>query len=267
MKIVVINSKGGVGKSTISVQVIASYLYQKSDKQVPHYEFDDENEDNKAYTNSQILKTYTQPVAKVNLSNKLTDILLDENDCIIDVGANKTTIYFLEALFETGMIYTIDLFVIPLMDGESDAMSALRIYEVIKEANSEAKVMFALNRVNSNRELTTQFDIFLGDDRGIFNQEGIIESIDEADRNYIVVYDSDIVKYSKSFGITILELSLMDRDLASEIKEAIKNKEDKQTIKILSFKKSIKDNAVVYYQKYLKSIFIQLDKLLGNSTD
>ena len=264
MKIVVLNSKGGVGKSTISVQIAAIYLHQRFNQVIDHFEFDDENEDSKAFLNSQVIRRHSQKVAKANLRDVVTDLLLEHEHAVFDIGANKTTIYFLEGLLESGLMSKIDLFIIPLMDGENDASSAIKVYRQLKKEDPTAKVLFALNRVNTNRELGLQFNVFLGDKRGVFNDSGMIDEIPESDRHYTTMIDSDAVKYSKNFGITIWELGRLNRDLGAEIKEALKNNESKEMIRLLSFKKGVKDDCADYIEKNIKPAFEKIEEMVGN---
>ena len=43
--IIIPQTKGGVGKSTVAMQVIAPYLYKKHGKKITYIEIDDENND------------------------------------------------------------------------------------------------------------------------------------------------------------------------------------------------------------------------------
>jgi len=46
LKILVVSTKGGVGKSTIAMQLVAPYLYDKNNKNIiKYYECDDTNRD------------------------------------------------------------------------------------------------------------------------------------------------------------------------------------------------------------------------------
>lgn len=264
MNIVLINSKGGVGKSTISMQIASTYIFQTTGKKVNHFEFDDENQDNISFKKSSIINTYSKQVDKVNLRDSLTDILMDHENVVIDVGANKTTVRVLDALLKSGMVFKVDMFIVPLMDGESDASSAIKIYQKIKDIDQNARIIFALNRLNADKNIKSQFDIFLGDDRNIFNEKGMIENIPKKDRHIIQLEDSDVIKYSKNFGLTIWELAVSNRDIGVEIKDALNKETNKELIKTLSFKKGIKDDCLNYLKTNLHPTFLEIDNIINN---
>jgi cellulose biosynthesis protein BcsQ len=262
MNIVIINSKGGVGKSTISMQVATTYIFQATGKKVNHFEFDDENQDNVSFAKSSIINVFTKQVTKTNLTNTLCDILVDNENVVIDIGANKTTVYLIEALLKSGMVFDIDLFLIPLTDGESDAKSAIKIYKQIKTINKDAKIIFVLNRAIPTKDVKSQFDIFLGDPRSIFNECGLIEEIPKKDRHIVTLEDSEVIKYSKNFGLTIWELAISTRDIDLEMQQALKQNVSKDVIKTLSFKRTVKEDCLEYLKTNLHTIFIKLDNIL-----
>ncbi len=262
-KIAVINTKGGVGKSTISMQLVVPYLYQKFKNPISFFEFDDENEDSISFEKSKLVWLEKVRVAGRDLREELREILLLDNHICLDVGANKTAVYVIDALLDSGMIYTLDVAVIPLMDGELDATSAIQIYQKFKNANPNLKTIFALNRWNENREVESQFDIFLGDKYGFFDTKGVINYIDERDRNYLVLADSDAIKYSRAFGITLWEFANQSLDVDKELKEAIAKGASKEEIKRLSFKKALKIDCEKYNQRILRKAFKKLDEILA----
>jgi len=266
-KIIVISTKGGVGKSTVCIQVVAPYLYQKNDEPVMLYEFDDENQESRLLGGSQIMKAERIVVGKKDLREELTDILLNEHTACIDVGANKTAAAVIEALLDSGMIYRVDLVIIPLMDGEIDAMSALEVYLTLKSKHPTLKILFALGRVNTSRDLSCQFDIFLGDSRGLFSKEGVIESIEPDDRHYFLLPDTDAIKNSRLFGMSIWELGVLNKNIDAELKEAIEAGMDAKNIKLLSFKRSLKHDCEIYVKQSIVPAFDILEKYLGNSDD
>ncbi len=263
-KIAVINTKGGVGKSTVSMQLIVPYLYEKSKTPISFFEFDDENEDSISFEKSRLVWLEKVRVFGQDLREELRDILLLENNIVMDVGANKTAVYVLDALIDSGMIYALDAVVIPLMDGELDATSAINIYQKVKNANPEIKTLFVLNRWNEMREVESQFDIFLGDKYGLFDTKGVINYIDKKDRNYVVLADSDAIKYSRAFGITLWEFANWPMDVDQELKRAIAEGASKEEIRILSFKKSLKNDCKDYKERILKPAFEKIEEILNS---
>lgn len=261
-KILVANTKGGVGKSTVSMQVLVPFLFEATKTPVTLYEFDDENEDSKSFGDSRIVKTVQVKVATTELREKIGEIMLDDSSAVIDVGANKTASIIVKALCDGGMIHALDLAVIPLMDGEIDAVSAVSMYIALKDVAPSLKIMFVLNRVNSSRDLHCQFDMFLGDKRGFFNEQGLIENIKEEDRQYFLLHDSDAIKYSRQFGMTVWELAHLNRDLEDELKKAIKSNEDKKHIKFLSFKCSLQKDCQNYKTSTLVVAFEKIKRRL-----
>ncbi|XQC04852.1 AAA family ATPase [Arcobacter cryaerophilus gv. pseudocryaerophilus] len=53
--IIIPQTKGGVGKSTVAMQVIAPYLYKKHGKKITYIEIDDENNDSQSFTRTEIV--------------------------------------------------------------------------------------------------------------------------------------------------------------------------------------------------------------------
>lgn len=262
MKILVANAKGGAGKSTVSMQVVVPFLHRYTNDKVFLYEFDDENEDSKSYIDSRLVQTQQIHVANKDMRDELQNLLLSDKTLCIDVGANKTATVVLDALVASGMIYCLDLVVIPLMDGEIDAVSALNVYIALKEAHPEIKVIFALGRANQTRDLYCQFDIFLGDRKGFFNTRGMIDMVREEDRYYFAVHDSDTIKYCRQFGNTVMELSGINRDIDQELKDAISRGDNTEEIKFLSFKKGLKSDCSAFITTTLEPAFKVLTQRL-----
>jgi len=126
-KIIVLNSKGGVGKSTTSTQILAPYLYIKNGQndKVNLIEFDDENEDSLSFQDSEILTPKRVKIEGNDLDSALTDNVLDFDNVVLDIGGNKTTTFVINSLIDSGIINAFDLIVIPLTDGEQDAVNVI----------------------------------------------------------------------------------------------------------------------------------------------
>ncbi len=66
--IIIPQTKGGVGKSTVAIQVITPYLYKKHGKKITNIEIDDENNDSKSFTRTEIVNK------RMLGTNKLTEL-------------------------------------------------------------------------------------------------------------------------------------------------------------------------------------------------
>ncbi len=261
LKILVVSSKGGVGKSTVSMQVAAPFLYEKNGKNpISFYEFDDENIDSLSYGGSKLSHRESIDVEEFVIMNKFIEILSKDEFCCIDVGGNKSTSLCLDTLNDCGMIEHMDLILIPLLDGEQDAINAKKVYGRLKQINENIRVAFVLNKVKNINYVEYQFDNFFGDVRGIFEDgDAVVNNIDKKHaRNYICLEDSDIIKYSRKFGMTIYEIAEQQRDFISEFKDASLEKQKK----LIAFKNYVYQNSKKYYQNILIPSFEKLEMIL-----
>jgi hypothetical protein len=159
--IMIPQTKGGVGKSTVAMQVIAPYLYNRHKKKIRYIEIDDENKDSNTFFNTKIVDKEIFQTHKFTNLDEL--ILMDDNhEIIVDVGGNKTTSMVLDQVRKVGSFDNIK-WIIPMGDGELDGKNALDTLEKIMtiEGNncSNDKIMFSLTRaVDMNEEyLQEQF--------------------------------------------------------------------------------------------------------------
>jgi cellulose biosynthesis protein BcsQ len=261
LKVLVVSSKGGVGKSTVSMQIIAPYLYQKNNNnKISFYEFDDENIDSLSYGGSQLSHREPIEVEEFVLMDKLIEILSRDEFCCIDVGGNKSTTLCIDAINGSGMVNMIDLAVIPLLDGEQDAINAKKVYDLLKELNPDINILFALNKVKNPKYIKYQFDSFFGDIRGIFDDsDAIVKHIEDNEKeNYIIIEDNDIIKYSRKFGTTIFEIAEQKRDFMLELEKADQEKEKK----LIGFKNYVYQNGKKYYENILRPCFTKIDQIL-----
>lgn len=264
LKIAVVSSKGGVGKSTITMQLIAPFLYELNDKKpVFFYEFDDENNDCLSYGDSQLTKRKIVEVSSPILREYVTEMFARDEIACFDIGGNKTTTIVLNAFNESGMIHFVDLVVIPLLDGEQDGINAVVIYSILKDMRPDLKFLFVLNRAKNHRYIKYQFDNFFGDLRGIFeNNNSVMNCVIDDDHNYSVMLDDDIIKYSRRFGLTIYEIAHQNKDFISLLKLNMANISQEQEVKLISFKNYIKKASDTYYENVLKLGFNKLKSIL-----
>ncbi len=269
LKIMVISSKGGVGKSTITMQLVAPYLYDRMNKQVSFYEFDDENSDCLSYGDSMLTSRKVVEISTSVLREQITDIITKDETACFDVGGNKTTTLVIDALAENGMLHFIDLVVIPLLDGQQDGINASVVYSILKGMRPELKFLFVLNRAKNHRYIQYQFDNYFGDIRGIFNDNTSIKNylFDEDIDKYIVMLDDEIIKYSRQFGLTIYEIALKEQDFIAQLKLNMENMSHEQEVKLLSFKNYIQKASKSYYKDVLIPAYNTIDTILEEKND
>ena len=264
-KFIVLNTKGGATKSTTAVQIIAPYLYLKNgeNEKINLVEFDDENADSETFLNSNILKSKRIKISGNDLDNELINSVLDNDNLVVDVGGNKTTTYILNSLRDTNLIDVFDCVVIPLQDGEQDAINAIKVYTKIRELSKDVKVIFVLGRVDRNMDIEIQFLDFFGDTKGRLNDKiGYIEDIKEDDRNIIKVYNSESIKISRAFGITVFELSKQDiDDLKAKMKQFLNDKNTEKSKKA-AYRITQINKAIQFKDDVLKECFKKINEVL-----
>ena len=128
--IIIPQTKGGVGKSTVAMQVIAPYLYKKHGKKITYIEIDDENNDSQSFTRTEIVNK------RMLGTNRITDldelILMDDkHEVIVDVGGNKTSSLVLDEIKKVGSFGNVK-WIIPLGDGELDGKNAIATMKKIR---------------------------------------------------------------------------------------------------------------------------------------
>jgi cellulose biosynthesis protein BcsQ len=265
MKFIVLNTKGGVGKSTLSMQILAPFLYVKNGQndRVNLIEFDDENSDSKSFDNSNIVIAKRYKISGNDLDSTLTDISLDNDNLIVDVGGNKTTTYMLDSLKNTNLIDVFDCVFIPLTDGEQDAINAINVYNKIRDLSNDIKVIFALSRVNKSYDTQIQFLDFYGDKKGrIDDRVGYIEDIKEDDRNIIKIDDNESIKIRRAFGLTVFELANQNiDDLKEKMKQYLREKNTAKSKKA-SYRITLINKAIQFKNDVINECFKHIDEVV-----
>ncbi len=264
IKILIISSKGGVGKSTIAMQIATPYLYINNNKKpIKYFEFDDDNKDFLSFGASSLSIRHNVEVSSDFLRDDLTEIFSKDESICVDIGGNKTTSYALKAFRDSGMINLVDLVIIPLLDGEQDGINASIIYNTIKHLNPNIKILFILNKVKDINKIKYQFENYFGDPRGIFSKKYTLTYLPKNDfNNYAMMLDNDVVKYSRRFGLTIYEMAKQDRDFITDLRKNMDNYTSEKEIKLLSFKNYMDNATKEYYQEVIIPIFKKIDTIL-----
>jgi cellulose biosynthesis protein BcsQ len=266
LKIVVVSSKGGVGNSTLAMQLVTPYLYQKNGNEpIEYYELDDENRDYLSFGDSQLSYRRELIVDTPIFREELIKLFRSDKSTCIDIGSNKNSSIVIDALDDSGMLNFVDLVVIPLLDGEQDGINATVAYLQLKSCNPNLKFLFVLNRAKSAEYLEFQFENFFGDMRGIFkNQYSIRDNLFDGDKdNFIPFVEDEIIKNSRRFGLSIYEIATQNRDFNRELRENILDLTKEKRVKLLSFKNFVNKSAVNYLENILQPAFKKIDKIIG----
>lgn len=265
IKILTLSSKGGVGKSTIAMQIATPYLYQYNNNQpIKYYEFDDENKDYLSFENSKLSEKKSVEVSSDTLMDDITEIFSQDKNVCIDIGGNKTTTLALKAFYNSGMINFVDLVMVPLLDGEQDGINASVIYNTLRHLNKKIRILFVLNRVKSVEKVQYQFENYFGDPRGIFSNKYALKTyLDKKDfNNYAMIVDTDLIKYSRRFGLTIYEIAKQREEYIDQLRDNMDNYSKESEFKLISFKNYIDINSKEYYESVLTPIFDKIDDII-----
>lgn len=152
--IAVLSTKGGVGKSKISIEVAAAYLASKGHQPTIRL-LDDHNADDANYTDTSISFERVAVESAQKLSDNFRQAIdTGETGVVIDVGGNKTTTAFIEALsFNDIALRDLDLLIIPVADNDISITNALSTLDLFKEhetlldAGVLSKIVICINRV------------------------------------------------------------------------------------------------------------------------
>jgi nitrogenase subunit NifH len=253
MNILVINDKGGVGKSFISMQVLAPFFLYKNEE-VKLLEFDNENNDSDTFVKTILKKEQIVVDSTVKeLNTTLRNVFLEKNNSlnfVCDIGGNRTCNLFLQSLKETYIFNCIDLFVIPISNAYQDLINANKVYESVSKYNK--KIIFALSRSRHS----------IDNPRVKFQYSNFFKTY--PNMPYIILQDDDCVDLSRALKRTIWEIS-QDEDEYSNISLKLKNAfddNDMQSVYNLSQMLEILDDSKAYLNTNILKAFETLEVML-----
>ncbi|MDT8339136.1 MAG: division plane positioning ATPase MipZ [Sulfurimonas sp.] len=208
MTILILNTKGGSGKSTTALQVASTFFLAQSEL-VELCELDNQNQDAAAFTATTVKTRQVQvEVNAKDLNATVRDLFINSSvNSVIDVGGNETTSKFILSLKQTNMYKLVNLIIIPISSGAQDFINAKRTLELVHEF--DIPVIFSLTRSRHGRDskrLQFQYSAF-------FEEFG-------SKYPYFVLVDSDVVDLSRRLKKTIYEIA-SDDQLKKELEELL----------------------------------------------
>jgi len=161
MNIIVCNTKGGAGKTTIALNVLPLLISEVSKKEIAYYQLDDNN---KIISNSEKvnIKTY-----KIDEANEVLDEIMLENLTnpdkinIIDCGGGNDTKIVIKNLAENGV--EDNIFVVPLNQNLSVRYNVIDTINLIKENFKNPKIILIANNVFDVNNIQKEFLSIFGD--------------------------------------------------------------------------------------------------------
>jgi len=246
--IVVVNTKGGSSKSTVSLQVASTFFLNKN-QDVNLYELDDENLDSANFKKTKVNCSQIEIGNGEDLNSTLRTLLIkNDKNRVIDVGGNKTTTIFIEALIKSRMYKRVNLFIIPVSSGHQDVENAKKTYDMIREL--KVNTIFALSRSRHN----------VSSSRVKFQYSNFFKSF--TDKKYFVLQDSDVVDLSRTMKKSCFELAQENEtknNLEKTLDEAF-DKDNEVAIANASVMLEILDDAKEFYKENLLQAYEIIEK-------
>lgn len=151
--VLVINTKGGSGKSTAAMQLIAPWVLDRTGK-ATLVELDDENHDSADFTSSAIQSERVKVGKEVDAEFAIDELMTRTDDAyvIADIGGNRTSAMALEHIGNRGYDSLIDLIVIPVSSPGQDVENAKKTIAHVRDLmpGYKGKILMVLTRTNSD---------------------------------------------------------------------------------------------------------------------
>jgi len=163
MNIIVANTKGGAGKTTIALNILPLLLSQNSSsKEITYYQLDDNN---KIISNSEKIEIKTY---KIDEANEVLDEIMLENLTnpekinIIDCGGGNDTKIVIKNLAENNI--EDNIFIVPLNQNLSVRYNVIDTINLIKENFKNPKIILIANSVFDVDNIQKEFLSIFGDE-------------------------------------------------------------------------------------------------------
>ena len=260
MNYVVISDKGGVGKTTFAIQVLAPYLYKKLGTSIPFYMADENNRDAIVYTKSEVLKCDDVSYNYLKSSNSdFFKFLSAEDHAIIDVGCVACE-KFLKELQENCIGEEDNFtFFIPTLSDTQSVTNAVKTYLNLQKISENFKTCFVLSQAEDLKDVEVKIQFHRFFDYKL-----------DLKKNYICVPESELFADSRDYKMTVFEIAKLAEKASENYKKLVKENRNLPREEFLEKTSSAYDNKIfsarckVLVENELAKTFEQLDKELGD---
>lgn len=231
---IALSSKGGVGKSTTTQQMIIPFLSQilnkdnTYSKKIKLYEVDANNDSSKTFENTQLFESYLIKNPEKEFEKTINDELCNlrrDYPIVIDIGVG----YFANALKTLSESFIDDKihFIVPTKAGQEDFNNTVNTIQMIKNNFENPNIIIALSDAvctfSEKKDLREEFGWHFGELLNISTgkKRTDIFKLTGIEEKYFTLKKDDLIDKVKGlYGITMYETLNYDlKKLKSEMSE------------------------------------------------
>lgn len=244
MKAIVLSTKGGVGKTTFAIQVLAPYLNQKFKQKVPFFIGDTVNEDARIFNSELFEISNSKFYLDKNNDNFIQELALQQS-CIVDVGGNQSSELFIKEVEDKSFLIDDNfVFFIPTMNEVNSINNAIDTYSKLVKISDNFKIIFVLSNVVDTENFEDEFFGLFGDTKQICGGvKGKFDTSNIPTKNrkcLVIPSATSIISLANFYRKPIFELANFKDKAVNEYQEIRKTFKDK------SVEEAIKTSAKVF---------------------
>lgn len=213
MRSLIISTKGGAGKSTFCFEILAPFLYEKSNKKAKIYEYDSENQESLNYANSSIIDAKIMATSNDEAIGDDLSSKVKEKEYIVDVGGGSRAGSF---ILNNGDFFSgwFDRIFIPLNFDLQDTVNAITTYQsIVEKGFNKDNIIFVCSQAiyDEEAENKNMFVPFFGSDfipksKGGYGFDGYAKAHLGENFQYVFVPYNQYKYWAKLQGKTAYEL-------------------------------------------------------------